>query len=466
MAMLTFIGGAQKVTGSCYLLEIGEHRLLLDCGLHQGSNIVKSLHKQQFDFDIHSVDAVVLSHAHLDHSGMLPLLINHGYKGVIYCAEPTQELIPIMLEDSAGIYLRDLEWENRHRIRAGKGEWDAEYTLDDVNSVQQQCEAIAYDTQVELFDGIKLKFLDAGHILGSGIVELQFAERGKSKKLVFSGDLGNPETVLMNDPAFVDSADVVLMEGTYGDRDHKNMADTIEELAEIVQAAQATGGNVLIPSFALGRTQEILFHLSVLYRQGRLPQQRIFLDSPMAIEITKLYGRCLECLDEEDLQKINYVHGKLFTDTLPPLQYSSSVEESMAINRIEGGAIIIAGSGMCNGGRIKHHLKHNIWKDNAHLVFIGFQAQGTLGRLLVDGAKTVKMFGSVFAVKARIHTLGGFSAHAGQSLLLDWASRIQGEPRIQLVHGDPEALEVLASALWEKHQIRADIPAPGSRINF
>lgn len=466
MAKLTFWGAAQQVTGSCHLIETEGVRILLDCGMHQGGKQSEKRNAEPFPFNPHHVDAVVLSHGHLDHSGLLPRLFKAGYKGPVFCTEATRNLLAIMLEDAANLHLRDVEWENKRRKRSGRALIQPLYDMENVLHVLEHCVGIPYHESRPVNGHVDVYFRDAGHIIGSAIVELKLREKSGNKTLVFSGDLGNADSVLMKSPETVEQADVVLMEGTYGDRDHRTLSHTLDELESILQAAQASKGNVLIPAFAVERTQELLFHLTVLYRQGKVPQQKVFLDSPMAIEVTRLYTEYMDLLNPEDLEKIAMEVGDDPRKQLPILTFTRDTEESMAINRVKGGAIIIAGSGMCNGGRIRHHLKHNLWREESHIVFAGFQARGTLGRQLVDGEKRVKMFGSVFAVKAQIHTLGGFSAHAGQRQLLEWAGHFKSQPRFFLVHGEAEALLALQHKLGTAKGINAEVPAEGSCIQF
>ncbi|MAR92262.1 MAG: MBL fold metallo-hydrolase [Pseudomonadota bacterium] len=466
MAKLTFWGAAREVTGSCHLIESEGVRLLLDCGMHQGGHQSERRNGEPFPFEPKQLDAVVLSHGHLDHSGLLPRLFKTGYKGPVYCTEATRNLLAIMLEDAAGIHLRDVEWENKRRKRAGKPEIEPWYDMEDVLHVLEHCVGLPYHETHTINGHVKLQFHDAGHIIGSAIVDLLIKEHGHSKKLVFSGDLGNADAVLMRDPEILENADLVLMEGTYGDRDHRTLDNTLDELSKALTQASADKGNVLIPAFAVGRTQEMLFHLGVLYKQGRVPQQRIFLDSPMGIEVTRLYTEYMDLLDPDDLKKVSAKLGDDPKSYLPMLTLTESTEDSMAINRIKDGAIIIAGSGMCNGGRIRHHLKHNIWREECHLVFPGFQAQGTLGRQIVEGNRHVKFFGQDFIVRAKVHTLGGFSAHAGQTQLLDWISHFKSRFRLYLVHGEPEALETLQQTLQHKLGINAEIPAEGTSVLF
>ncbi|MCP5329852.1 MAG: MBL fold metallo-hydrolase [Pseudomonadales bacterium] len=467
MGTITFHGAAQEVTGSCHLLEspaIG--RMLLDCGVRQGGDALNRVQDEGFPFEPGSIDAVILSHAHLDHSGLLPTLVHQGFRGPIYCTQATKGLLRILLEDASGLYHRDLEHENLRRERSGRKPLEEEYTEKDVAKVLELCDTSAYRSPRQLGPDAVLTFHDAGHILGSAIVELVLQEKGESRRLVFSGDLGKSDSVLMNDPATLDEADIVMMEGTYGDRNHRSMDNTLEQLEQILHETWERGGNVLIPSFAVGRAQEILYHLGCLYHAGRLDGWQVFLDSPMAIEVTQVYDHWMHILDSSDVRCLTQVGRESLAEFLPTLKLTNSPEESMEINRIKSGAIIIAGSGMCTGGRIRHHFKHRIWREHNTLLFIGFQARGTLGRLLVDGEKKIRLFGDEYLVRARIETLGGFSAHAGQSELLEWAQHFKTGPRMILVHGEAQSLEALSLKLWETHGIRCTVPALGDCISF
>ncbi|MES2624220.1 MAG: MBL fold metallo-hydrolase [Pseudomonadota bacterium] len=467
MAILTFIGAAQQVTGSCFLLEAPElGRILLDCGKHQGADEVERGSTEEFVFDPHTINALILSHAHIDHSGLIPQLVSQGFKGPIYCTRATAKLLAVMLMDNWRLYEKDVEYENLRRLRRGDKPLETSYGEKDVQRALSLCKPIRYRECLPLNKDASVCFYDAGHILGSAIIELKFKDNGKAKTLVFSGDLGKQGSVLMNDPATLESADVVLMEGTYGNRDHRTVHDTVEQLEKILHETWERKGNVLIPAFAVGRTQEILFHLGTLHAAGKLDGWQVYLDSPMAIEITSVYEECFELLDPEDMKKLAPVYGPLIKAFLPNLKYTRTQEESMEINRVKQGALIIAGSGMLTGGRIRHHLKQRIWNETTTIVFAGFQARGTLGRILVDGAKKVRMFGDMFAVKARIETLGGFSAHAGQSELIGWISHFTNHPRVMLVHGEPETLEVLANKLKDDKNISAEIPYAGQVVHF
>jgi metallo-beta-lactamase family protein len=458
VATIQFFGAAREVTGSCYLLCTTGRRVLLECGTRQGREAEEAERQNQNDLPpaLGSIDSVILSHAHLDHSGALPRLVRQGFRGPIYCTPATADLLRVLLMDAVFLHLKDVQYENQRRERAGKPLLEPQFTPEDCEAVLQLCVEAGYGEATVVSPEITLRFHDAGHILGSAIVELKIAEGGRTRRLVFSGDLGNAESVLMPPPTAMENADVVLMEGTYGDRDHRPYAETVAEFSEALDAADRDGGNVLIPAFAVGRTQEVLFHLACLHNAGKLRQSLVVLDSPMAIDVTQLYQRHRALLDPKDLARMGA--GGHFKQALDFLRLARTPEESMAVNRFTSGAIIIAGSGMCEGGRIRHHFKHNLWRRQTHLIFVGFQAQGTLGRRIVDGAEVVRLFGQEIAVKAQIHTLGGFSAHAGQAQLLAWAGHFKGKPRFHLVHGEDEALSALQQAMRRTARIESVVP--------
>jgi metallo-beta-lactamase family protein len=467
MATITFHGAAREVTGSCHLLEspaLG--RVLLDCGMHQGGDAVERMQDERFAFDPSSIDAVVLSHVHLDHSGMLPRLYQAGFRGPVHCSHASVELLEIMLKDAAGLYLRDLERENRRNKRRGRAEREPVYTMDDVEGTLAACRGADYGEAVELGLAGTLRLHDAGHILGSAIVEIVFEEDEGEKRLVFSGDLGKQDSVLMRPPARLKAADVVLMESTYGDREHKSDDDTLTELRDVLHDTWRRGGNVMIPSFAVERTQELLFYLGVLHQSGDLDGWQVFLDSPMAIAVTRVYDNWLSLLDGDDMHAIGRETGGSLETFLPMLSLTPETEESMAINRIQSGAIIIAGSGMCTGGRIRHHFKRRIWDANNTILFVGFQAAGTLGRLLVDGMRRIRLFREDYEVRAQIETLGGLSAHAGQRGLIDWVKAFETSPRVVLVHGEPRAQDALAACLRQELGRDVDVPCRGESLTF
>lgn len=467
MATVTFIGAAQQVTGSCYQVESAAlGRYLFDCGIHQGADDVEDRREVKFPFAPDQLDAVILSHAHLDHSGNIPRLVQQGFRGPLYCTRATARMLKVMWEDALSLYEKDLEYENLRRARRGAEPLQAAYDADDVVRALKLCAPIAFHECHRFNANATLCFHDSGHILGSAIVELKLTEDGREKTLVFSGDLGKRAAPLMHDPELLKQADVVLMEGTYGNRDHRPMAATLQEFETVLHETWERKGNVMIPAYAIGRSQEILYHLAVMHNAGKLDGWQIFLDSPMGIAITNIYDECLELLDQDDLKQVQ----KGFCDSiqcfLPQLHFTKDQNASMAINKIKSGAIIIAGSGMCTGGRIKHHFKHRIWNERNTVIFCGFQAKGTPGRHIVDGAKMIRLFGSETAVRARIATLGGFSAHAGQSDLLNWIGHFQPQPRVMLVHGEAETLKVLKDKLQTEQHLLAHIPHQGEVITF
>ncbi len=467
MAILTFIGAAQQVTGSCYLLETESlGKILLECGMHQGGDAIERIQDEKFPFNPADIKLLILSHAHLDHCGLIPKLVHDGFDGPIYCTRGTAKLLPVMLLDAVGLYERDLEMENLRRQRRGDKLLKPEYTRRDVRKALKLCRGVSYKEPLELAQGASLRFHDAGHILGAAIVELRVWEQNVEKTLVFSGDLGKKDSVLMNDPTLLEQADVVLMEGTYGNRDHRSLDDTVLQLEQILKETWDKKGNVLIPAFAVGRTQEILFHLGSLHQQGRLDGWQVFLDSPMGIEVTEIYDECLHLLDPGDVAKLSKAYDSTLRGFLPRLRFTKTPEESMAINKVSHGAIIVAGSGMCTGGRIRHHIRQRIWNQRNTIIFAGFQARGTLGRILVDGVKRVKLMREDVVVRARVETLGGFSAHAGQSELIEWITHFKSSPRVMLVHGEPESLDALSMKLWRDKGLNSEIPYIGQRIFF
>jgi metallo-beta-lactamase family protein len=432
--------------------------------MHQGGDAVERIQDETFPFDPADIDVVILSHAHLDHSGLLPKLFHEGFTGPVICTLATAELLEVMLNDSVGLYLRDLERNNLRNARRGRPAAEPAFDLEDVAGVLALCQGHPYGEKIPLGDTVVIRFHDAGHILGSSIVEVILREKGEERTLVFSGDLGKRDSVLMNEPTLLSRADVLLVESTYGDREHRGEQDSLVQLREVLRDTWRRGGSVMIPAFAVGRTQDILFHLGCLHHDGELDSWEVFLDSPMAIAVTRVYDRWLSMLDGNDVRHLSDVHKTSLENFLPTLNIAQDTEESMAINRIKAGAIIIAGSGMCTGGRIRHHFKQRIWDDRNTVIFTGYQARGTLGRILVDGAKSIRLFGEEYVVKADIETLGGLSAHAGQGQLMQWIGHFSPAPRTLLVHGEPRAQDALADRLWQDQGLKVEIPVRGQSI--
>ncbi|MFC7302247.1 MBL fold metallo-hydrolase RNA specificity domain-containing protein [Cognatiluteimonas weifangensis] len=451
-----FHGAAGMVTGSMHLVEAAGHRVLLDCGMIQGSRELEALNAAEFPFDPAALDALVLSHAHIDHIGRVPLLVKRGYRGPIYTQAATADLMPIMLLDSAALAAGDAERANRER-RNGEPPVEPLYTSHDVQVALRQLQPLPYDARSEILPGVELALRDAGHILGSAIVELW----ADGRKLVFSGDLGPRAAPILRDPTPIAEADLVLLESTYGDRNHRERASTVAELGQIFEDAWHDRGNVCIPAFAVGRTQELLYWFAAHWEQWQLARWRIFLDSPMASKVVAAYDRHHDLFDERARRVWN---GRPSPFRLPNLRATPTREESVALNRIGAGAIIIAGSGMANGGRILHHFKQNLGRREAHVVFVGYQAEGTLGRRIVDGARWVRIHGHDYHVHARVHTVGGLSAHADQRGLIEWYEHFDPPPPLALVHGEDKAREALAGEIGERHGIVATLPHPGMRL--
>lgn len=452
---ITFLGGARTVTGSCFAVEVGGRTVLLDCGQFQGTHTEEARNRAPLPLAVDSIDAVILSHAHIDHSGRLPLLRKQGFSGPIYTHHASRALCEIMLRDAGYLQEKDVQWENRRRMRRGWPLLEPLYTQADGEAVMAQFHGLAYGERREVVPGVTVRLHDAGHILGAAIVELDLKEGDRRFKLVFSGDLGVPNAPLMNAPAVLDRADLVLLESTYGSRDHRSQEATLAELRSIFLEAARAGGNVVIPAFAVGRTQDLLYLLAEHYDDWEIGRWQLYLDSPMALDATEVYEAFGHLCRASPAGRLR---------GLPNLIASRTTEESMRINSMERGAIIIAGSGMCSGGRIRHHLKHNLWRKECHVLIAGFQAQGTLGRRLVDGAAQVRIAQETIRVAAQIHTVGGLSAHADRSALLAWYGGFRAKPALCLVHGEPLAQQALAAALRASYGVDARIPLQGDSL--
>lgn len=460
---LTFYGAAEEVTGSCHLLQIAGSRILLDCGLIQGSAKDEARNSEPFPFDPTQIDAVILSHSHIDHSGRIPLLVKSGFKGPVYTQYASRDLCRIMLKDAGYLNEKNAEWENKKRQRKGLDCIEPLYTMQDAQLAMRNVKGLEYEEWHKVVPGVQVRFHDAGHILGSSIVELKLSEQGEERRLVFSGDLGKWNAPILRDPTLLEGADIVLMESTYGDRLHRSGDDTLNELKEIIVEARESEGNILIPSFAVGRSQELIYLFAKHYTDWELAQWEIFLDSPMAIEATEIYIRHKELYDVEAMRLWEKNHKK---SLLPNLSLTRTANQSMRLNMFRSGAIIIAGSGMCNGGRIRHHLKHNVWRNNCHVIIVGYQARGTLGRQLVDGAHRIRLWGETMRVAAKIHTVGGLSAHADQHDLIRWYSHFQHKPALFLVHGEPDSIRGLSTKLNEQLGVNPRVAKLGERVDL
>lgn len=431
---LTFLGAAGEVTGSCYLVDTGEVKFLLECGLFQGGRAAGGRNRR-FAFDPREIAFVLLSHAHIDHSGLLPRLVAGGFRGSVYATPATCDLLGIMLPDSGHLQEREAEREDQPPL----------YTESDARKSLRRLQPVEYGTELKPHPSVRCEFRDAGHILGSAILEIRIG----GTKIVFSGDLGQPGRPIVQDPTPIESADVLLVESTYGDRNHKSLVQTLDEFAYALNdTLSSRKGNVVIPSFAVGRTQDILYYIAQLQREQRVPPMKVYVDSPMALAATRITLKHVKLPDPGGVQ------------------FAGSVEESMRINSIRAGAVIISASGMCDGGRIKHHLRYNLPRPECAIVFAGFQAQGTLGRRIVDGAKTVRIFGEPYPVRAKVFTIGGLSSHADQTALLGWLGYFKRPPRqTWVVHGEPLAAGALRDAIRGKGW-NAQVPAPAQTIEI
>ena len=450
---IKFCGASIGVTGSCHLITTDKHKLLLDCGQFQGGKAVEKMNEEPFPFDPAQIEWVILSHAHIDHCGRLPLLVKRGFKGQIYCTDATADLLEVMLKDSAYIHEKDAQWQSKKNARTGKPPVEPLYTIDDEEDALKLVRPVLYDQLIELAPEIRIVFNDAGHILGSAITELWITEGENTSKIVFSGDLGVTNRPILRDPVKIKKADYVIMETTYGNRLHPANATSIDELIHITLATVKRGGSVIIPSFAVGRTQELIYQFNMFYEQhpeyqSQLENVNVYIDSPMATTATEVFKRNAQVFDEKTKEYILSGDNPL---DFKNLKFTRNTADSMMLNEDKSPKIIISASGMCEAGRIRHHLKHNLWDSRNSIVFVGYQAEGTLGRMLIEGAKEVKLFGETISVKAEIHNLEGFSGHADQKGLMDWLSGFRQEPeQIFLVHGELESKKDFARLVGDK----------------
>jgi metallo-beta-lactamase family protein len=464
---IRFLGAAQNVTGSFYLVEHQGGRVVVDCGLYQERKY-RERNWEPFAVDPGSIDAVLLTHAHLDHCGLLPKLVREGFGGPIYCTSATAEITRIVLLDSARIQEEDAEFKRRrHEREDRKGPHPEEplYTEEDAERTLPLLRAVGYDSPTPVTNGISASFFEAGHILGSSMIRLELdGGSGARTSVVFSGDIGQWDKPIIEDPTLFAEADYLIMESTYGDRTHEDPGEIQDLLAQAVNTTHRAGGNLLIPSFALERTQEVLYHLNRLLQAGRIPHLMVFVDSPMAISVTEVFKDHPELFDDAMQELMEKGHSPF---SFSGLKMTRSVDQSKAINHIRGTSIIIAGSGMCTGGRIKHHLVHNIYRKESTILFVGYQAEGTLGRQILSGARQVRILGQMWRRRANIRMISGFSAHADQPALLRWLSGLKRPPRrLFLTHGESDAIRVLADKIEREKGWKPYIPEYGERVDL
>ncbi len=467
---ISFLGAARTVTGSNYLVEGAGKKFLVDCGLYQGNAEIELYNEEDFSYNVQDIDFMLLTHAHIDHSGKIPVLYLKGYRKPIIATKATCDLCEIMLPDSGHIQETEVEWKNRRRIREGRNPLPPLYTAQDAIDSLELFKRVLYDEIIDIDENIKVRFNDAGHMLGSSIIEVWITENGDTKKIVFSGDLGNNDLPLLNPPTMIESCDYLVMESTYGNRLHVHNDDKAEIFMNVVAETLDNGGNVVIPSFAVGRTQEILYELNKLKdlnkndeefqkKYIKLMEAPVYVDSPLAISATEVFRKNIELFDEEVIKEIESGDNPL---EFPGLKFTKTAEESRALNELTEPSIIISASGMCDVGRIKHHLKHNLWDPKNTILFVGYQAPGTLGRSIVDGAKKVKIFGEEIAVNARVEYIEGYSAHADQEWLLNFVYSFINKPKhIFLVHGEIEGQRVLKEKIIENTNLPVTIPSLG-----
>ena len=464
---ISFFGAAGEVTGSCHLIETDRVRFLVDCGLFQGGNEARTKNLAAFPFDVRTIDFVVITHAHLDHCGLLPRLVALGYRNPVYCTSATADLIEIMLRDSAYIHEKEAAWENDLRASRKRPAPPIEplYTVAQAEASFPLLSPVPYREEIDPHPAVRLRFQDAGHILGAAIVEVWLQDEGRRTKLVCSGDLGQPGRPVVRDPTPIEDADVLIVESTYGNRDHKSWHATVDELCDALTDTLARRhGNVIVPAFALGRTQELIALLAQLAATKRIGALNVFVDSPLAEAATRVTLRHADLLDTETLGLL----GRLLRGKLPVrVRFTENVKDSKRLNAIRSGVVIIAASGMCDGGRIKHHLEHNLGRRECSVLFTGFQAAGTLGRRIVDGARSVKIFGESVPVRAQLYTLGGLSAHADRSALLAWLAQFRQPPRhVFVVHGELETAQSFAQSVRRRLSWRPRVPAYRTSIRI
>lgn len=461
---IEFVGGARTVTGSSYIISGDGFTAMVDCGMFQGKRVLRERNSLNLIYKPEEIDVLLLTHAHVDHSGLIPKLVKNGFSSSIYATRATVDLCSIMLPDSGHIQEMDAEWVNRRNMKMGLEAVEPLYTVEDAEDAMQYFVPVKYGDVIEVHPNIKARFRDDGHILGSSFIELWVEEGGKTTKVVFSGDIGSRDQAIVRDPERAEEADILLIESTYGDRLHKSKKDTYEEFKNIILDSHNKKGNIVIPSFAVERTQEIIFTLGKLFKSGEMPSIPVYIDSPLAISATEVFRKNPECFDDE-MKKI-LMSGDSPLD-FPNLFFTRSTEESKKLNKEARGAIIISASGMCTAGRIKYHLQNNLYKPESSVIFVGYQAEGTLGRRLIDGAKRVRIYGMDVLVNAQIYTLGGFSAHADRNGLIDWMSSIKNDNlRVFVVHGEESASLHFAELVGERFSYETAVPRWGEIIDL
>lgn len=469
---ITFLGAAKTVTGSNFLVEAAGKKFLVDCGMYQGKAALEMENSEEFLYDVSEIDFMLLTHAHIDHSGRIPKLYNEGYRGPIYAHRATVDLCAIMLPDSGHIQETEVEWKNRKRLRAGLEPLPPLYTAEEAAKCLEIFKPVEYDQIIDVADNIQVRYNDAGHMLGSSIIEIWVTENGKTEKIVFTGDIGNNDIPLLDSPTMIEDADYLVMESTYGSRLHMRNDDKANIFLNVVSETLDHGGRVVIPSFAVGRTQEILYEIDKIKdshkddeefqrKYQQLMKTPVFVDSPLAISATEVFKKNTDLFEEEVQEKLRHGNHPL---EFPGLQFTRTADESKALNETYYPSIIISASGMCDIGRIKHHLKHNLWNPSSTILFVGYQAPGTLGRTIVDGADKVKIFGEEISVNARVEYIEGYSGHADQEWLLNFVYSFIKKPRhIFLVHGEEESEEVLKGLIERNTQIPVTIPSFGEK---
>ncbi len=461
---IEFVGGARTVTGSSYIIKDEDFTIMVDCGMFQGKHELRERNQLSLIYAPPKIDCMLLTHAHIDHSGLIPKLVKEGFFGNIYATKATCDLCSVMLTDSAHIQEMDVKWKNKRNKKLGRPEEKPLYTVEDAEKAIDNFAPANYGDIIQIHPRVEVRFRDAGHILGSSFIEMWVEEKGSKTKIVFSGDIGPTGQAIIRDPEILEDADIVLIESTYGDRLHKNKEDTYIEFKEILTESINRNGNIVIPAFAIERTQEIIYTLNKLFNDEEIPRVPVFIDSPLAISATEIFRENRQCFDEETMKLIMSGDSPL---DFPNLSVTKSAEESKALCRDAKGSIIISASGMCTAGRIKFHLQNNLYKPESSIIFVGYQAEGTLGRRIIDGAKQLKIYGEDIVVNAQIHTLGGFSAHADRAGLLNWL-RTNNNPKAKVfvVHGEESSSEHLAKSIQEEFGIAAYVPQWGEIVDL